>query len=46
MVISTPLAELSDALVDDMVKAVSRGRTGAAGQHFLEPRLLIPESIF
>ena len=45
MVIATPLAELCDALVDYMVKAVGKGPTDAPGQHFLEPRLYIPESI-
>ena len=46
MVIATPLAELCTALVDYMVKTVSNGPSDAPGQHFLEPRLYIPESHF
>lgn len=45
MVISTPLDELCTALVDYMVRAVRDGVGTVAGQHFLEPRLYIPESI-
>ncbi|MCB1348513.1 MAG: LacI family DNA-binding transcriptional regulator [Maritimibacter sp.] len=45
MVISTPLAELCAALVDYMVKVVDKGPSDAPGQHFLEPRLYISESI-
>ncbi|MCB1338235.1 MAG: LacI family DNA-binding transcriptional regulator [Maritimibacter sp.] len=46
MVISTPLRELCVSLVDYMVKAVRNGPSEAPGQHFLEPRLFIPESVF
>ncbi len=46
MVIATPLSDLCDALVDYMVKAAGGGSSQAPGQHFLEPRLYIPESIF
>ncbi|MCB1358523.1 MAG: LacI family DNA-binding transcriptional regulator [Maritimibacter sp.] len=45
MVISTPLGELCDTLVDYMVNARRRGPGNAPGQHFLEPRLYIAESI-
>lgn len=44
MVIATPLHELCEALVEYMVKAVQNGPSGAPSQHFLEPRLYIPES--
>jgi LacI family transcriptional regulator, galactose operon repressor len=45
MVINTPLDELCRALVDYMVNAKRNGLSHAPGQHFLEPRLYIPESI-
>ncbi|MSU88029.1 substrate-binding domain-containing protein [Rhodobacteraceae bacterium 2CG4] len=45
MVIATPLAQLCADLVDMMVNAVRSGMTDLPGQHFLEPRLILPESI-
>jgi len=45
MVINTPLDELCRALVGYMVEATLNGPSAATGQHFLEPRLFIPESI-
>lgn len=43
MVICTPLPELCSALVDLMVQAVETGGKGVAGQHFLDPRIVLPE---
>ncbi|MFN3825386.1 MAG: LacI family DNA-binding transcriptional regulator [Pseudorhodobacter sp.] len=43
MVICTPLSELCTDLVDLMVQAVEAGGEGVAGQHFLEPRIVLPE---
>ncbi|MFN3662409.1 LacI family DNA-binding transcriptional regulator [Yoonia sp.] len=45
MVISTPLAQLCADLVDQMINAVRSGFGNMHGQHFLEPRLYLPESI-
>ena len=45
MVISTPLAQLCADLVDQMINAVRSGFGNMPGQHFLEPRLYLPESI-
>lgn len=45
MVINTPLDDLCHSLIDYMVKSVQNGPSAATGQHFLEPRLFIPESI-
>lgn len=45
LVIQTPLAELCRDVIDLMVKAVQKGEDGIAGQHFLDPRLLLPEII-
>ncbi len=45
MVIGTPLAELCTALVDQMVNTVQHGPSQIPGQHFLEPRLYLPESV-
>ena len=45
MVIATPLRELCDDLVDMMVSAVGSGMADLPGQHFLEPRLHLPESL-
>jgi LacI family transcriptional regulator len=42
MIISTPLAELCDDVVALMVKAQS-GDDGTIGQHFLDPRIILPE---
>lgn len=43
MVVATPLAELCAALIDSMVKVTRSGPGSAPAQHFLEPRLYIPE---
>lgn len=45
MVIATPLEELCRHLVDLMIKSVREGVSPHSGQHFLEPRLYLPESI-
>lgn len=45
MVIATPLAQLCKDLVDMMVNAARAGTSDIPGQHFLEPRLYLPESI-
>ena len=45
MAISTPLAELSRALVEMMVEATGEGSAGFPSQHFLEPRIYFPESL-
>ncbi len=45
MVIATPLAELCADLVDLMVQAAGAGGGGIAGQHFLEPRIILPEMV-
>ncbi|WP_343080003.1 LacI family DNA-binding transcriptional regulator [Ostreiculturibacter nitratireducens] len=45
MVISTPLQELCHDLIDLMVKSALRGDTGIAGQHFLEPRIVLPDNL-
>lgn len=42
MVIATPLAELCDAVVDLMIKSRA-GDDGIIGQHFLDPRIVLPE---
>ncbi|MDU8912005.1 LacI family DNA-binding transcriptional regulator [Aestuariicoccus sp. MJ-SS9] len=42
MVIETPLAELCREVVDHMVKAQDDD-DGVAGQHFLSPRIIVPE---
>jgi len=42
MIISTPLAQLCDDVVALMVKAQS-GDDGTIGQHFLDPRIILPE---
>src|SRR5690606_35279003 len=44
-VIGTPLDELCRDLVELMVQTVLNGPTQTIGQHFLEPRLYIPESV-
>ncbi|WP_050522072.1 LacI family DNA-binding transcriptional regulator [Pseudorhodobacter wandonensis] len=43
MAISTPLPELCRALIDLMVTSSLEGDDGTAGQHFLEPRVVLPE---
>lgn len=43
MVICTPLAELCTDLVALMLRAVQSGDNGITGQHFLEPRIVLPE---
>ena len=45
MVIATPLAQLCADLVEMMFNAVRTGSSETPGQHFLEPRLYLPESI-
>jgi LacI family transcriptional regulator, galactose operon repressor len=45
MVIDTPLADLCRDLVELMVRSVQHGPSPVPGQHFLQPRLCIPESI-
>ena len=45
MVIATPLQELCSDLVDMMINAVRNGVGDVPGQHFLEPRLYVPEVI-
>ena len=45
MVISTPLSELCRDLVELMIQAVRKGDDGIAAQHFLDPRLLLPEIV-
>ncbi len=42
MVIATPLAELCEAVVDLMIKSRA-GDDGIIGQHFLDPRIVLPE---
>ncbi|WP_439562838.1 LacI family DNA-binding transcriptional regulator [Roseinatronobacter sp.] len=43
MVICTPLAELCSDLIELMLRAISNGNDMVAGQHFLEPRIILPE---
>ncbi len=45
MVIATPLAELCQALVGNMIETVRQGPGSVPGQHFLDPRLYIREAI-
>jgi LacI family transcriptional regulator len=45
MVISTPLAQLCDDLVRLMADTLKTGPSDVAGQHFLRPELVLPESI-
>lgn len=45
MVIATPLAQLCADLVDMMVNAVQSGFGDLPGQHFLEPRIYLPEML-
>ncbi len=42
MVISTPLPELCEKLIDMMIKSVGDSNS-AASQHFLEPRIILPD---
>lgn len=45
MAISTPLPDLCRDVVDMMVRSVRETDDGVAGQHFLEPRLYLPEIV-
>lgn len=45
MVISTPLPELCDDLVRLMADTLKSGPSDVAGQHFLRPELVLPESV-
>ncbi|MCB2137272.1 MAG: LacI family DNA-binding transcriptional regulator [Rhodobacteraceae bacterium] len=45
MVIATPLQELCRRLVDMMIRSVNERAGGETGQHFLEPRVIVPEAI-
>ena len=45
MVIATPLTELCRDLVDMMIVAGGQADDGVSGQHFLEPRLHLPEIV-
>jgi LacI family transcriptional regulator len=45
LVIATPLAELCGDLFALLADAVRHGPTSLAGQHFLQPRLYLPESV-
>ncbi|TNC69142.1 LacI family DNA-binding transcriptional regulator [Rubellimicrobium roseum] len=45
MVIATPLSQLCDDLVRLMAEAVRSGPSEVAGQHFLRPELILPESV-
>lgn len=43
MVISTPLRQLCQNLVEMMVNTVKNGSSDVAGQHFLQPQIFLPE---
>lgn len=43
MVIATPLAELCADLIDLMVRALQSRSDGITGQHFLDPKIVLPE---
>jgi LacI family transcriptional regulator len=45
MVISTPLRELCRSLVDMMIQSTIGADDGVAGQTFLDPRIILPESL-
>ena len=45
MVVATPLAALCRDLVGLMTDAVRNGISDVAGQHFLQPNLMLPESV-
>jgi LacI family transcriptional regulator len=45
MVIATPLPQLCDDLVRMMAEALRHGPSDIAGQHFLRPELVLPESV-
>ncbi len=45
MAITTPLGALCDDLVGHMVRSVREGDDGIAGQHFLEPHIVLPEML-
>ncbi|MBL4916657.1 LacI family DNA-binding transcriptional regulator [Tabrizicola sp. DMG-N-6] len=44
-VISTPLAELCTDLMELMLRAARGEDAGIAGQHFLDPRIIVPEMV-
>ncbi len=45
MVIATPLRELCEDLIDLMKAAIEGDGNGIIGQHFLDPRLVLPEIV-
>jgi LacI family transcriptional regulator len=45
LVIATPLPQLCDDLVRLMAETLKSGPSDVAGQHFLRPELILPESI-
>ena len=45
MAIATPLPQLCDDLVRMMAEAARSGPSDVAGQHFLRPELVLPESV-
>ena len=45
MAISTPLPELCKTLIDLMIKSGGQGDDGVSSQHFLEPRIVLPEML-
>lgn len=45
MVISTPLAQLCEDVVDMMIRAIHDPAPALSGQYFLEPRILLPEIV-
>ncbi len=45
MAISTPLPELCKTLIDLMIKSGGQGDDGTSSQHFLEPRIVLPEML-
>ena len=45
MVICTPLTALCTDLISHMVRSVKEGDDGIAGQHFLDPHLVLPEML-
>ena len=45
MVIATPLSELCKDVVDMMIAASGQADDGVPGQHFLDPRLHLPEIV-
>ena len=45
MVICTPLERMCAELVDLMIRAIQQGDDGSVGQHFMEPRIILPEML-